>query len=184
MSLFSKPKSKKEQTEEQRRRRRGEGPSPATRWFNAWQVVAVLLFLSMSGLVTLVCFVGISPALRPLAVNDRARVPVVADVSFTYTSTLQTDRERKKRQRPGRSLLPPGRVRRRAPAPGSGRVGDGLGRLCHLGRPVLGRADGRARKKSPATSARNRASCSIPATSSASRKTPPPPSAPRRLTKG
>jgi hypothetical protein len=95
MSLFSKPKSKKEQTEEQRRRRRGEGPSPATRWFNAWQVVAVLLFLTMSGLVTLVCFVGISPTLRPLAVNDRARVPVVADVSFTYTSTLQTDRERK-----------------------------------------------------------------------------------------
>jgi hypothetical protein len=95
MSWFTKPKSKKDQMEEQRRRRRGEGPLPATRWFNAWQVLAVLLFLGIAALVTLICFVGLSPTVRQLIVNDRARVPVEAQFDFSYISAIQTARAQK-----------------------------------------------------------------------------------------
>ncbi len=95
MSWFSKPKSKKDQMVEQRRRRRGEGSLPATHWFNAWQVLAVVLFLAMSGLVTAICFVGRSPTVAQFIVGDRARLTITAQTPFSYVSDLQTRREQK-----------------------------------------------------------------------------------------
>jgi hypothetical protein len=95
MSWFSQTKSKKDQMVEQRRRRRGEGSLPATQWFNAWQVLAVVLFLAISGLVTAICFVGLTPTVRQFVVGDRARVTITAQFPFSYVSALQTARQQK-----------------------------------------------------------------------------------------
>lgn len=96
-------KSKKQQTADVRRRRRSLHRKPA-RQISLWrQLQGLGLLVVMLAAVTLICFVGQSPAGPRLMPGQTARVRVTAQVPFSYTSevlTRQAVEERQQQVRP------------------------------------------------------------------------------------
>ena len=92
---FKKKKTKKEQMAEVRRLRRGEKSFfdvILSHCLDVNRLIIATIFLVLSFLIILICFVGQSPAGPPVFVNQTARLSIVADFPFTYESQLLTKR--------------------------------------------------------------------------------------------
>jgi len=93
MAIFKRKKTKKEATTEARRKRRENVVvQPQQSFLDTSKTVATLLFLAIWACIVLICFVGLSPAGPQILPNRMAKFRVVADFSFTYESSLRTER--------------------------------------------------------------------------------------------
>ncbi|MGJ3241693.1 MAG: HD family phosphohydrolase [Opitutales bacterium] len=77
-------------------------PSRTTQYFQTSQVVGLALFFGFTALIVLICFVGRGQTGPTFLENQLARVRIVADFGFTYTSRQATEEkiQRVRRQVP------------------------------------------------------------------------------------
>ncbi|MEM9227639.1 MAG: hypothetical protein AAGA45_06695, partial [Verrucomicrobiota bacterium] len=100
MGLFRRKKTKKEQTVEARRKRREDTkPSTVREAMDSSQLLAVGVFVVLTLLIVLICFVGSSPAGPRVVPGQMARIRVTAEMPFTYESLMRTDRLVQQRER-------------------------------------------------------------------------------------
>ncbi|MBC2594231.1 HDIG domain-containing protein [Ruficoccus amylovorans] len=91
--MVFKKKTKKEQTVEARRRRRDEArPTNVREAIDSNQWVATGLMVALTLAIVLICFVGRSPTGPRVLPGQTARIRVTAEIPFTYTSQIQTNR--------------------------------------------------------------------------------------------
>lgn len=100
--VFSK-RRKNETSGTPRRKKREEDYLTSNRLLNLKVLGYGLVFLTFSGLLIFICFVGLSPAGPQLIAKQPARVRVVAEIPFSYESKVLTEQliqQRKKRVPP------------------------------------------------------------------------------------
>ncbi len=99
MAILARKKSKKEQAEQaRRRRRRMHGQLPREVSLGS-QLFALLLVVMMTFFVTIICFVGISPAGPRVTLNETARFRITAKIPFSYVSQVEAARYREAEER-------------------------------------------------------------------------------------
>lgn len=77
-----------------RRRRRGGTPSKTSHFFETNQIISCGLFLLLTALIVIICFLGQSAPGPQVMVNQEARFAAITEFPFSYESRLLTQRER------------------------------------------------------------------------------------------
>lgn len=95
-------KSKKERSTATRRKRKDEQKSLSRQMLDPGRVFWLFSFIVLTGLVTFICFVGLSPAGPRILPNQVSKIRVVAEAPFSYQSKILTDQliEDRKRRLP------------------------------------------------------------------------------------
>ncbi len=99
MSLF-KPKLQRATARE---RKKKKSKPPLRSFLDPQRLMAGGVFFGFGLLIAVVCFVGLSPAGPPLMEGQEARIRIVADFPYSYTSAIQ---RRKKIERARRQVPP------------------------------------------------------------------------------
>jgi membrane-associated HD superfamily phosphohydrolase len=79
-----------------RRKRKTESGSAVLAWMEKSKVVAFAVFVLTVAAIFIVSFVGVGPAAFHILPNQEATIRIIADSDFSFTSAIQTARNRER----------------------------------------------------------------------------------------